>query len=544
MPMPATFLKNTRKVIITCLLSFATFALVFSFPVAAQLEILPSPQKDQLSAMPKVYVRQVKLEGNTVFSSLVLSEVLSPYENREITSEELQDLRRKLTQYYVDKGYVNSGVIIPDQKMIDGVLALRVVEGTLSKIEISGNEYFRDSYLEKRLKLGAGPPLNIFDLRESLLVLQQDPRIERINAKLSPGVEKDESVLKVQVEENLPYTIGAEVGNVVSPAIGGVRGGMHFIHDNLTGNGDILAGDIGITTNGLADWDAAYSIPITTRDTMLSLQYRRNQSTIIETPFKNLDIESLTDTMGITLSHPFLKRADTEFSLGLTGERRYSKTTLLGRPYSFSAGVKDGEATVTALRFFQEYMLRSQSQVLALRSTFNLGVDAFDASVDFPDPNGKFFAWQAQIQFIRRLFDTDMELAFRTNAQLSSDPLLPVEKFPIGGMYSVRGYRENRLVRDNGVASSLECRIPVLYGAMGRRILQLTPFFDYGASWNTSTPTFGQRQIYSLGLALRWDITDKIRLMTYGAIPFVSFDDADEDLQDKGFQFLIVGELF
>ena len=79
---------------------------------------------------------------------------------------------------------------------------------------------------------------------------------------------------------------------------------------------------------------------------------------------------------------------------------------------------------------------------------------------------------------------------------------------------------------------------------MGRRVLQLTPFFDYGASWNTSTPTFGQRQIYSLGLALRWDITDKIRLMTYGAIPFVKFDDADEDLQDKGFQFLIVGELF
>lgn len=544
MPMPATFLKNIRKVIITCLLGFATFVLVSPFPAAAHPEILPAPQKDRISAMPQVFVRQFKLEGNTVFSDGELSEIIAPYENREITSEELQDLRRKLTQYYVDKGYVNSGVVIPDQKMTDGVLVLHVIEGSLSKIEISGNEYFRNSYLEKRLKLGAGPPLNIFDLRESLLVLQQDPRIDRINAKLSPGEEKDESVLKVQVEENLPYTIGAEVGNVVSPAIGSVRGGMHFIHDNLTGNGDILAADIGVTTNGLADWDAAYSIPITARDTMLGLQYRRNQSTIIETPFKNLDIESLTDTMGITLSHPFLKRADTEFSLGLTGERRYSKTTLLGRPYSFSAGVKDGEATVTALRFFQEYMLRSQDQVLALRSTFNFGVDAFDASVDLPDPNGKFFAWQAQIQFIRRLFDTDMELAFRTNAQLSADPLLPVEKFPIGGMYSVRGYRENRLVRDNGLASSLECRIPVLYGAMGRRVLQLTPFFDYGASWNTSTPTFGQRQIYSLGLALRWDITDKIRLMTYGAIPFVSFDDADEDLQDKGFQFLIVGELF
>lgn len=494
--------------------------------------------------MPQVFVRQFKLEGNTVFSAQELSAVTAPYENRAITSEELQELRRKLTQCYVDKGYVNSGVVIPDQKMTDGILVLRVVEGSLSKIDISGNKYFRDSYLEKRLKLGAGPPLNVFELRESLLVLQQDPRIERINARLSPGAEKEESVLNVQVEEKLPYTLGAEVGNVVSPAIGGVRGGMHFIHDNLTGNGDIFAADVGITTNGLADWNLAYSMPVTARDTMVGIQYRRNQATIIETPFKNLDIESLTDTMGITVSHPIFKKADTELSLGLTGERRYSKTTLLGRPYSFSAGVENGEATVTALRFFQEYMLRSQSQVLALRSTFNFGVDVFDASTNLPDPNGQFFAWQGQVQYIRRLMNTDMELAFRTNAQLSADPLLPVEKFPIGGMYSVRGYRENRLVRDNGVASSLECRIPVLYGAKGRRILQLTPFFDYGASWNTSWPTLDPRHIYSVGVALRWDITDKIRLMTYGALPFVKFDDADEDIQDKGFQFLIVGELF
>ena len=36
----------------------------------------------------------------------------------------------------------------------------------------------------------------------------------------------------------------------------------------------------------------------------------------------------------------------------------------------------------------------------------------------------------------------------------------------------------------------------------------------------------------------------KENIVRYGAIPFVKFDDADEDLQDKGFQFLIVGDLF
>ena len=80
-----------------------------SGPEITQTAPVTAPSEDRLSAMPGVYVQQFKLEGNTVFSDQELSEIIAPYENREITSEELQNLRRKLTQFYVDKGYVNSG---------------------------------------------------------------------------------------------------------------------------------------------------------------------------------------------------------------------------------------------------------------------------------------------------------------------------------------------------------------------------------------------------------------------------------------------------
>jgi hemolysin activation/secretion protein len=65
----------------------------FYAPAAAA----PPSRENQLSTMPKVFVRQIKLEGNTVFLNGELSEILVPFENRFITSEELQDLRRKLT---------------------------------------------------------------------------------------------------------------------------------------------------------------------------------------------------------------------------------------------------------------------------------------------------------------------------------------------------------------------------------------------------------------------------------------------------------------
>lgn len=52
-------------------------------------------------------------------------------------------------------------------------------------------------------------------------------------------------------------------------------------------------------------------------------------------------------------------------------------------------------------------------------------------------------------------------LLLRASAQLSDDPLMSLEKLAIGGVDTVRGFRENTYVRDNGVALSVEMQLPV-----------------------------------------------------------------------------------
>ena len=42
-----------------------------------------------------------------------------------------------------------------------------------------------------------------------------------------------------------------------------------------------------------------------------------------------------------------------------------------------------------------------------------------------------------------------------------------MEQIAVGGMRTVRGYRENQMVRDNALISSLELRIPLLRTALG-----------------------------------------------------------------------------
>ena len=163
--------------------------------------------------------------------------------------EDLEALRLALTRHYITRGYVNSGAIIPDQTVTDGVLTLQVIEGQLNRIEVEGNRWFRDSYFQKRLALSAGPPLNINDLQERLQLLLQDSRIQRLNTELQPGVQLGESVLNVRVEERNPYKVWLAFNNYQSPTVGAERGLITLAHENLTGYGDILS-----VQYGRLDW--------------------------------------------------------------------------------------------------------------------------------------------------------------------------------------------------------------------------------------------------------------------------------------------------
>ena len=89
-----------------------------------------------LSALPSVFIKKIQLTGNTVFSNEDLGSITSRYENRTISAEELQELRQQLTKYYIKKGYINSGAVIPDQKVESGTVIIQIIEGRLTEIEI------------------------------------------------------------------------------------------------------------------------------------------------------------------------------------------------------------------------------------------------------------------------------------------------------------------------------------------------------------------------------------------------------------------------
>ena len=84
---------------------------------------------------------------------------------------------------------------------------------------------------------------------------------------------------------------------------------------------------------------------------------------------------------------------------------------------------------------------------------------------------------------------------------------LDLERIAVGGRYSVRGYRENLLLRDEGLIVSIESRIPLIRDKNWADVLQLVPFVDYGYAENSDLPTADPRYITSIGVGLQWEAT-------------------------------------
>ena len=162
-------------------------------------------------------------------------------------------------------------------------------------------------------------------------------------------------------------------------------------------------------------------------------------------------------------------------------------------------------------------------------------------------PDGKFFSWLGQFQWVRRLPIFNSQLLFRADAQLANESLLPLEKFSVGGMHSVRGYRENQLVRDNGAVTSLEWRIPIFrlpIPGISKTIedgsLMIATFVDFGWSENEDFASPSPRTIGSWGLGLRWDPSPIMQTEFYWGVPFRSIKEGTEhDIQDYGIHFKV-----
>lgn len=470
-----------------------------------------------------IVIQEVQVVGSTVFDSGTLLSVINPPIGETIYIEDVLEMVDAITTLYVDAGYITSGAVLPDQDVSDGRIILNVVEGELAGINVVSLGRLKTSFLESKIRSNTAGPLNLKDLQKAISKLEREPTVSHVRGDLKPTAVRGKAQLDLEVIEADAFKIVIGGDNYKSPSVGEGQAEIAVSHLNLFGMNDRL--DLSAQhTDGVDAYAFNYDFPIQVIRSRLAVYHSKGDTFVVEEPFDEIALESETDTSGLQLKTLWASTASSAWHTHLSFESKESKTSLLGIPFDFSPGSRNGitEAHVVGLNV--EYSRSGEGTGFMIRAGLRSGSDEYRGSPS--DVDGDFNLYRLQAQWIKRLNSDPSHvpwlLKFNINYQDTSDTLPAFERMALGGHSTVRGYRENRLLKDSGINASLSLSLPLLTAPQREGIsVRGELFVDYGRGENSvetlSVNTRGELTSAGVGIegsyrGLRFKVERAIRL--------------------------------
>ena len=516
--------------------------------------VIPSPPVPEsvLDVPGTISVGQFEFVGSTVFNSAELNAAIANFTNKPISFAQLVEAANQITELYVDRGYITTGAYIPEQNLQSDTVKIQIVEGSLEEIEIDVTGRLKPGYVRSRLESKISTPLNIDRLQSALQLLQLNPIVGSLNAELSSGVKPGTNALRVSVTSADTFSLQTKLNNNRNLSIGSFERGIQLEEANLLGIGDRfnLTYD---NTNGSNQYGGSYTLPLNTKDGTLGFNWRWGKNQIIQSTFEELDIDIRFRNYDLTWRQPILQQANSqvsqELALSLTAGRRESDSSIMDEPQFLTAGAnEDGEIRTSVVSFGQEWLQRNPRQVISARSQFNLGVDAFNATISEDEVDSQFFSWRGQFYYLRSLDESPSNfgstLLLRSELQLAGDPLISTEQFSLGGANTVRGYRQDVLLTDSGFLAAAELRLPIAKFESLDATLQFAPFIDFGTGWNNDGEDTEFKTLVGTGFGLLLQTPERFSARVDWGIGLINSDDRGNSLQEDGVYLQLQYDIF
>ena len=499
-----------------------------------KLPPIPAPKPTPVQTSEQVEVKKVEVKGSTIFNAEKLSSITQSVEGRTVTLEELQKVVNDITQLYLNEGYLTSRAVLPNTAITDGIVQVRVIEGSLKNVEIKGTRRLNPNFVKSRIIKATGKPLSAAKLEDQLRLLKSNPLFENVEASLRPGTGEGESILKVRVTEAKQFSAAASFDSYSPPSVGSERLGVSAVYRNLTGAGDEISGSYYRTmTGGSNIYDISYRLPMNAMNGTLQMRGLINNNEVTQAPFDELDIRGDSELYEISFRQPLMRSTREEFALS-------AGFSVQNGEFSTAVSPSTTNNRTRVIKLGQDYLKRDKKGAWAVRSQFSIGTGFLNATkTSDSNPDGQFVSWLVQGQRVQQLNDDNLLIA-QVDLQLTPDPLLSSQQFVIGGGQSVRGFRQNVRSGDNGVRLSVEDRITVKKNASGNPILQVAPFVDAGFIWNADgNPNTLQDQTFlaSAGVGVLWKPIPRMNVRLDYGLPLINLDDRGDNIQDDGLYF-------
>ena len=181
---------------------------------------------------PTLVINKYRIEGNTVLAPQDFG-VLSNYTGTNITFPQLREGLGKVQLRYRELGFPTIGVTLPQQRISNGIVQVKVVEGKLAAINVTGNEYYSRNNVRRALpSLTTNILLNTKWFQPELDQANQN-RDRQIYPVIEPGLEPGTSDLTLKVKDRFPLHGRFEINDKSAPGTPLLRSDTAIQYGNL-----------------------------------------------------------------------------------------------------------------------------------------------------------------------------------------------------------------------------------------------------------------------------------------------------------------------
>jgi hemolysin activation/secretion protein len=434
-----------------------------------------------------VLVRDIRVEGSTVYSADQLRPLYQDIVGRTVPVQAIFELAKSITAKYGSEGYVLSRAIVPPQELDPkgATIRIEVIEGYVDKVEWpAALKRYRDFFTDYAARITAERPVNIRTLERYLLLAGDLPRLKFSTSLKASEANKAASTLVVSVTEK-PIDAGARLDNRGTAARGPFQYFTSAALNNFLGQHEALT----LTWAGVSPLRELQYVAANFRQVLTSegLTFFADASYSWGTPgtftLETLNYRTLGPYFDAGLYYPVIRARERNLTLTGLAFASESRADILGDRFN--------DDRLRGVRFKADAdMADSLQGINQFSATFSQGIRGLGAGIGpVPSREGgrldfeKIEAYAGRTQPLLAGFSVYVA----AYGQYAGTPLLVPEQCGYGGRFFGRAFDPSQILGDSCFEAIGELRYDIPPGELKLSQLQLYGFSDYGRLYNRAT---------------------------------------------------------
>ena len=451
----------------------------YFYEVYQTFDTIPEGVVITFHVMENAILRDVVFTGNTLYSKEELDEHITMKRGEILNSNTMHDNIAAIQEDYHNEGFILMRVT--DFNMDEnGVLTLKISEGTLEGYAVKGNKKTKDYVILREMRQEPGTPFNAKLARRSMQRVYNLGFFEDVNINMNPGVEPNAIIMEVNVKEKRTGTFGIGAGYSTSD---GIIGMVSISDTNFRGRGDLIS----IMYEKSGSETDAHGYNFTFRHPWMDKRETAWRIQLYNRTYAYNDYDSNGD-----FQEEYMRRySGGEFTLSRpVSEYSTNFITFRHRKDKYVRHVSSGDAGNRSGEDYRDWRKRNfgltQSFILEhvtdTRDNIYMPTEGnkVNLSLEIGGLGGDFNFQKLSLdhQNYQKAGDHDQVWAIRGMLGYARGDLTEFNQFRIGGQGSLRGYRDDQFRGNRMILGSIEYRFP-----LAKRI-QGAIFTDFGGAWN------------------------------------------------------------